>query len=135
MHETILNFLRIKQFRELESFIDEHQFDVSTPVTCVFDERQYFSSPFYEIAFDEGDLQLVKFILSKNVIPRVFRRHNGFIEACRDGCLGVVEFFLQNNLVSEETKNHALWFISLDFEVKNKNEIINALIKHGAQKK
>lgn len=135
MQETILNFLRMKQYRELESFIDEQHFDVSTPVSCTFDERQYYDAPFYDIALDEGDFQLVKFILSKNVIPRVFKRRNGFMESCRDGCLGIVEFFLQNDGVSAEMKNHALWFMSLDFEVKNKNEIINALIKHGAVKK
>lgn len=135
MAEKPLELLQSKQFRELERYIDETNFDISTPVNFVYNNKTFYKNcPFYTVACDLGDFGLVEYIMEKNVTPRIFRRYNRFLEACGDGQLGVIEFLLKYCEVTDEEKTHALWYMNLDFtEVQNKAEIIDCLIKYGAK--
>jgi hypothetical protein len=133
MTEKLVQFLEEKNFRELENYIEEHKYDISSLICCKIGNREYIDTPFFNIASDVGDLDLIKFILDKNVIPSIFSRYDAFMEACRDGCIGVVELFLQMGNVTDDKKNHAMRFMNMDFEIKNKKEIIECLLKHGAK--
>lgn len=55
MTEKIISLLKTGQFRKLENFINEHNFDIATPISCDIDDRSFDNCPFYNIVGMEGD--------------------------------------------------------------------------------
>lgn len=133
MTEKIISLLKTGQFRKLENFIKEHNFDIATPISCEIDDRSFDNCPFYNVVGIEGDKELVQFVLSQNFTPSIFCRHYAFSKACRDGCIGVVEVMLETGKISLEEKDKALLFLSLDYDARNKDKIIYCLQNYSAK--
>ena len=131
--EVLFWFLETKQFRELETYIEKHNFDILTPVSGQLNEIDYENSPFVNVMSSVADLKLLRYIFHfvterKNFSFSAMYWHERFMKACRSGSIDIVKFLVDSGTIRPFQLKHALSIMKLDFiKPKNKDEIMEFL--------